>query len=88
LRYDLHLSDPKTRKQWNGAVWFPCDPQGWIRVEDGVPPNAEEVIAWWEGWGSAKFDGKKWCDEEGESVNDPWCWQPGPGAPVGEGDTK
>jgi len=75
---------------FHGCSWFPCGPRGWIRVEDGLPPESwnyltvtaidliPEVPEYDVDKGAWFSDGGR---QEETGITH---WQPAPLPPVGE----
>ena len=71
--------------------YLPCDDNGWIRVEDGLPPDDGKYIvhsteSYRDFWGSS-WDAtlQEWVHDMSHSP-DPTHWQPAPQPPTKEGD--
>lgn len=85
---------PKRQKGYfpnDNDPWLPCDPQGWIRVEDGLPPDDGKYIvhsteSYRDFWGSS-WDAtlQEWVHDMSHSP-DPTHWQPAPQPPTKEGN--
>ena len=66
-----------------GALWLPCDANGWISIADGMPTISQTYLyATDDDWGAAEFYAKRWFD--GNEYVFPTHWQPAPAAPTGQ----
>lgn len=87
----LHFYNLPDDWQDDKTSWLPCDPQGWIRVEDGLPPDDGKYIvhsteSYRDFWGSS-WDAtlQEWVHDMSHSP-DPTHWQPAPQPPTKEGN--